>query len=67
MKPVALLSENKYSEGNKMLIVLSLDDEIMSNCLCVLTFQISHDLILSGFVCHFINQVETKAQLKNLA
>ena len=61
-----LLSENKYSEGSKMLIVLSLDEEIMSNCLCVLTFQISHILILSGFMCHFINQVKQRYSLKIL-
>ena len=50
-----------------MLIVLSLDDEIMSNCFCVLTFQISHILILSVFMCHFVNQVKQRYSLKILS
>lgn len=49
-----------------MLLVLSLGDEIVSNCFCVLTFQIPHILILSEFICHFIHQVRQRHSLKVL-
>ena len=37
------------------------------NCFCVLTFQISHILILSVFMRHFVNQVKQRYSLKILS
>lgn len=48
-----------------MLIVPFLDDEMMT--ILVFTFQIFYILILSIFMCHFINQVKQMNNFKILS
>ena len=66
MKSITFVNKLKINEkldGNKSkcLIVLFLDDEIMTNFF-IFTFCIFYILILSIFMCHFINQVKQIVQ-----